>query len=75
MPSPREIAMRAVQSNPQLQQYINSDPQRQELFEVLKSGDATRGQQIANQLCQERGLTPEQGLQQALDFFSGQGQQ
>lgn len=75
MPSPREIALNAINNNPQLQQFIASDPQKQELFEILKSGDAARGQQAANQLCQQQGITPEQGLQNAINFFSQQGQQ
>lgn len=72
MPSPRDIALNFISNNPQLQQYIASDPQKQQMFEVLKSGDAVKGQQLANEICQQQGVTPEQGLQNAMNFFAQQ---
>lgn len=72
MTSPRDIALNFINNNPQLQQYIASDPQKQQMFEVLKSGDAVKGQQLANEICQQQGVTPEQGLQNAMNFFAQQ---
>lgn len=74
MTNPRDIVMKAVQANPQLEQMFMSDPQKRDIFEAIKSGDSSRAQQMANSLCQQHGVTPEQGLQNAMNFFSQQGQ-
>lgn len=59
------FAMNAIAKNPQLA----SNPQAQELINVIKSGDAIKGEQIARNICQSYGVTPEQALDKATGFF------
>ena len=62
----RDFAMNLISSNPQIAQ----NPQAQEMINVIKSGDAERGKQIANNLCQTYGVTPDQAIAQARKMFS-----
>lgn len=55
----------AIQRNPQVQQNIQQNPQMQNYLQILMSGDAQRGEEMARNLCQSMGITPEQGVQQA----------
>lgn len=59
------FAMNAIAKNPQLA----SNPQAQELINVIKSGDSAKGEQIARNICQSYGVTPEQALDKATGFF------
>lgn len=59
------FAMNAIAKNPQ----IANNPQAQDLINVIKSGDSVRGEQIARNLCQSYGVTPEQALDRAAGFF------
>lgn len=59
------FAMNAIAKNPQLA----NNPQAQELINVIKSGDSTKGEQIARNICQSYGVTPEQALDRATGFF------
>lgn len=59
------FAMNAIAKNPQ----IANNPQAQDLINVIKSGDSVRGEQIARNLCQSYGVTPEQALDRAIGFF------
>lgn len=59
------FAMNAIAKNPQ----IANNPQAQDLINVIKSGDSVRGEQIARNLCQSYGVTPEQALDRATGFF------
>lgn len=61
----RDFAMNLISSNPQIAQ----NPQAQEMINVIKSGDAERGKQIANNLCQTYGVTPDQAIAQARKMF------
>ena len=61
----RDLAMNLISSNPQIAQ----NPQAQEMINVIKSGDAERGKQIANNLCQTYGVTPDQAIAQARKMF------
>lgn len=56
---------RAIQQNPNLQNI----PQAQNYIRVLQSGDAQQGQQLAENICKSMGITPEQAVQQAKNFF------
>lgn len=49
----------AIANNPQAQNYIN----------VIKSGDSAKGAEIARNICQSYGVTPEEGVAQAKSFF------
>lgn len=59
------FAMNAIAKNPQLA----NNPQAQELINVIKSGDSAKGEQIARNICQSYGVTPEQALDKATGFF------
>lgn len=59
------ILNQAMQNNPSLQ----NNPQAQNYISVLQSGDAQKGQQLAENICKSMGVTPEQALQQAMKFF------
>lgn len=55
----------ALQQNPALQ----NNPQAQNYINVLQSGNAQQGQQLAENICKSMGVTPEQAVQQARQFF------
>lgn len=55
----------ALQQNPALQ----NNPQAQNYIQVLQSGDAQKGQQLAENICKSMGVTPQQAVQQAMSFF------
>lgn len=64
--SPQEIVKQAIQRNPQLA----NNPQAQQYIQVLMSGDAQKGQELARNICGSFNVTPEQGVQQAQQYFS-----
>lgn len=49
----------AIANNPNAQNYLN----------VIQNNDQTRGEEIANNLCQTMGVTKEQAIAQAKAFF------
>ena len=55
-PNLMQFAMNMIKQNPN----IARNPQAQAMLQVLQSGDAQKGQQIAQNLCQTYGITPEQ---------------
>lgn len=55
----RLTANPAIADNPQAQSYIR----------VLQSGDAAKGEELANNLLETYGMTKEQAMQQAMSFF------
>lgn len=57
----QNLVQTAIRQNPQLQQ----NPQMQNYIQVLMSGDSQRGEQLARNICESIGITPEQGVQQA----------
>lgn len=59
------FAMNAIAKNPN----VANNPQAQELINVIKSGDAAKGEQIARNICQSYGVTPDQALDKAAGFF------
>lgn len=59
------FAMGIISKNPQ----IANNPNAQEMIKVIQSGDFKRGQQIAQNLCQSNGTTPEEAVKQARGFF------
>lgn len=74
MPGPMNmntIINALVQRNPQ----VANNPEVQEILNVIRTGDAQRGQQIAENLCRNNGMTKEQGYQSAAQWaqqiFSG----
>lgn len=48
---------------------VRSNPQMQEMLQVIQSGDSVRGQQIAQNLCNTYGISKEDALSNARTFF------
>ena len=61
----KDFALGIIGSNPQIAQ----NPNAQQMIDVIKRGDAQKGQQIAKNLCDTYGVKPEQAIQQARSFF------
>lgn len=61
----RTIALSIIDRNPN----IAKDPKNAEMIATLRSGDITKGQQMANDICKRTGKTPEQASQEARNFF------
>ena len=61
----KDFALGIIGSNPQIAQ----NPNAQQMIDVIKRGDAQKGQQIAKNLCDTYGVRPEQVIQQARSFF------
>lgn len=67
MPNPLDFILNMAENNPN----ISSNPQAQAMLNVIKSGDAKRGEEIARNLCNTMGVTPEEATKQAQNFFGG----
>lgn len=61
----QQALQHAIQNNPNIQQ----NPQLQNYAQVLLSGDRQRGEELAKNLCQSMGISPEQGVQQGQQLF------
>lgn len=61
----RSMALSLISRNPA----IASNPQAQNLISVIQNGDSKKGEEIARNLCNAYGVTPEQALTQAKNFF------
>lgn len=59
------FALDMIRHNPALQ----NNPNAREMIDVIRSGDANRGQQIARNLCDTYGVKPEDAIAQAKSFF------
>lgn len=53
-----QFAMNMLKQNPN----VVRNPQAQAMLQVLQSGDAQKGQQIVQNLCQTYGITPEEAV-------------
>lgn len=62
---PRPIALNLISRNPA----VANNPQAQNLISVIQNGDSKKGEEIARNLCNTYGVTPEQALTQAKNFF------
>lgn len=68
MQGPNMIQMliqNAINRNPQLSQ----NPQTQAIINALMNGDKATGEQLAKNYCDTYGISPDQGVQQAQNFF------
>lgn len=63
--NPRQMAMNLLANNPN----IANNPQAQSYLQIIQNGDAKRGQQVADNLCQSFGMTRDEALRQAKQFF------
>ncbi len=61
----RSFALNLLSQNPN----IRSNPQLQDMLQVIKSGDSVRGQQIAENLCSTYGISKEDAISNARNFF------
>ena len=68
--NPQQLLQSAMQRNPN----IANNPQAQQYIQVLMSGDAQRGEELARNICNTYGISPEQGLRQAQSFFQSKFQ-
>lgn len=59
------FAMKMLHNNPN----IASNPRNQELMNALQSGDEAKCKKIAENLCQSYGMSPEDAIKQARQFF------
>lgn len=55
-----------LKSNPN----FTHNPLAQNLLAAIESGDAKKGEEIAKNLCQSYGITPEDACKQAMSFFT-----
>ncbi len=61
----RTFALNLLSQNPN----IRSNPQLQDMLQVIQSGDSVRGQQIAENLCSTYGISKEDAISNARNFF------
>lgn len=54
-----------LQRNPQIQ----TNPPAKNMISVIQNGDAAKGEEIARNLCQSYGVSPEQAYSMAMQFF------
>lgn len=66
MLSPLNAILNMAQSNPN----IANNPQAQAMLNVVKSGDAQKGEEIARNICNTMGITTEEATKQAANFFN-----
>lgn len=66
MPNLEQLAMTLLQKNPN----VANSPQGQQFMEILKSGDVTKGQQMADNICKSYGIKREDAYNQAKKFFN-----
>lgn len=67
-PQMQQMLMQQAMSDPR----IANNPQAQNILNILKSGDAVAGEQMARNLCQTYGMDPQQGVAQAQQAFRTQ---
>lgn len=51
---------------------IANNPRAQEMLQIIQSGDAQKGQQIAMNLCKTYGVSKEQAVGMATEYFKNQ---
>lgn len=61
----RSLAMNLISQNPA----IANNPRAQDFIQVIRNGDSRRGQQIADNLCQTYGVSREDAIRSAKEFF------
>ena len=60
-----DFALRQLEGRPE----IANNPLAREWLEVIKSGDAQRGEEIARNLCDNSGVTVQQAMEEARKYF------
>lgn len=59
------FALNRLQSNPQ----FASNPQAQALMNAIQNGDSAKGEEVARNICKTMGMSEEEALKQAKQFF------
>lgn len=59
------FAMNQLQSNPRLA----NNPQAQALMATIQNGDSAQGEQVARNICKTMGISEQEALVQAKQFF------
>lgn len=65
MLDPAKFAMQMIQNNPQ----VMNNPMAKEYLQIIQNGDSAKGQEVANNILKTYGMTKEQALGQAAQFF------
>ncbi len=60
------FAMQMIRNNPN----VCNNPQAQEMLQVIESGDAQRGQEIADNICKTYNISRADAIMQAKRFFN-----
>ena len=63
--NPMQIALGLISRNPQ----IANNPQAQQYIDVIRNNDEQQGRTIAQNICNAYGITPDQAIKQARQFF------
>ena len=61
----KSFAMMLLRQNPN----IMNNPQAQHMVSIIQNGDSAQGRQIAENLCKTYGISKEDAIQQAKQFF------
>lgn len=59
------FALNQLQSNPQ----FANNPQAQALMSAIQNGDSAKGEEIARNICKTMGMSEQEALAQAKQFF------
>lgn len=62
----KDFAVNLINKNPQ----IANNPNAKGMLQAIQNGDNAKGEQIARNLCNSYGITPDQAVQQAKRFFN-----
>ena len=61
----RQFAIGMLKQNPN----IRNNPNAKEMIDCIEKNDASRGEQIANNILNSRGVSRNEGMSQAKSFF------
>lgn len=53
----------------QLRQNVANNPMASGMLDIIESGDAKKGEQMADNICKSMGVSREQAIAQARQFF------
>lgn len=59
------LLTKLVENNPNVQ----NNPRAKEMIELIKSGDTEKGTQVAENLCKSYGMTKEEAITAAKNYF------
>lgn len=65
MPNFRQMAMNLIGQNPN----IANNPRAKQMLDVIQNGNDQEGQRIAENLCNTMGVSKEDAIKQAKQFF------